>query len=101
MTGSSGTGGSKPGRGYYVLLTDGSMENSGRRVLTDPPGAAGVGAVLKDSNDKVVDSLSQAIGQATKDEAEYRALIEGLELAKRHGVTRIRAYVDANTSLIR
>jgi ribonuclease HI len=95
VTESSGSGGSKPGRGYNVLLTDGSMENSGRRVHTDPPGAAGIGAVLMDSNNKVVGSLSQAIGPATKDEAEYRALIEGLQLAKGFGVTRIRVYMDA------
>lgn len=89
------TGGSKQGRGYYVLLTDGSMESSGRREKDDPPGEAGIGAVLKDSNDTTVDSLSKAIGPATKDKAEYLALIEGLELAKRHGVTRIRVYMDA------
>ena len=82
-------------RGYYLLLTDGSMQASGRREIADPPGEAGIGAVLKDSRDRMVDSLSKAIGPATKDQAEYRALIEGLELARGFGATRIRVYMDA------
>ena len=39
--------------------------------------------------------ISKAIGPATHNEAEYQALIEGLELAHDHGIQRIRVYMDS------
>jgi len=82
-------------RGYYVLQTDGSMGSSGHRSKEDPPGEAGIGVVLKDSNDVVVKTVSRAIGPATNDVAEYEALIAGLELAHGLGIDRIRVYMDS------
>jgi ribonuclease HI len=82
-------------RGYYTLQTDGSMGSSGHRAKGDPPGEAGIGVVLKDSNDAVVKTDSRAIGPATNDVAEYEALIAGLELAHGLGIDRIRVYMDS------
>jgi ribonuclease HI len=42
-----------------------------------------------------VDQISKAIGPATHNVAEYQALIEGLTLARTHGVERIRVYTDS------
>jgi ribonuclease HI len=42
-----------------------------------------------------VDQISKTIGPATHNEAEYQALIEGLELARDHGVQHIRVYTDS------
>jgi len=81
-------------RGYYVLQTDG-MGSSGHRSKGDPPGEAGIGVVLKDSNDAVIKTDSRAIGPATNDVAEYEALIAGLELAHGLGIDQIRVYMDS------
>jgi len=74
-----------------VLKTDGG--------IAAEEGASGLGAigvVLKDPNYRDVDEVSKAIGRARNHhEAEYRALIEGLELARRHGVERIRVFLDS------
>ena len=39
--------------------------------------------------------ISKAIGPATHNVAEYRALIEGLNLARDYGIQRIRVYMDS------
>jgi probable phosphoglycerate mutase len=75
-------------RGYYLLNTDGG--NSG-----DPLGRAAIGALLRTRRLVTVDQISKAIGPATHNVAEYRALIEGLKLARNHGVQRIRVYMDS------
>ncbi len=56
------------------------------------PGPAGIGIVLKDGAGRVVAEISEFIGRATNNVAEYRALIRGLEeaatLAARHVTVR-------------
>lgn len=78
------TGALKPG--YYLLNTDG-----GRK----PSGVAAIGAVLRTRHLAAVDEISQAIDAKTHNVAEYRALIEGLKLARLHGIERIRVYMDS------
>ena len=77
--------------GFYALQTD--------RGITAEQGAAGpaaIGVVLKDHNYRDVDEVSQPIGCARNHhEAEYKALIAGLELARRHGIDRIRVFTDS------
>lgn len=46
------------------------------------PGPAGIGAAIIDHNGKSLAELSRYIGRATNNEAEYRALVAGLELAR-------------------
>src|SRR5918999_463707 len=75
-------------RGYYLLNTDGG--NSG-----DPLGRAAIGALLRTRRLVTVDQISKPIGPATHNVAEYRALIEGLELARQYGIQRIRVYMDS------
>jgi ribonuclease HI len=75
-------------RGYYLLNTDGG--NSG-----DPLGRAAIGALLRTRRLVTVDQISKAIGPSTHNVAEYRALIEGLKLARDHGIQRIRVYMDS------
>ena len=80
-----------PKRGFYVLKIDGG--------ITAEQGAAGpaaIGVVLKDHKYRDVDELSKRIGWARNHhEAEYKALIAGLELARRHGIDRIRVFSDS------
>jgi ribonuclease HI len=84
--------GSGPKSGFYVLQTDGG--------ITAGPGQASgqgaIGVVLKDPQYRNVDEVSKEIGWARDHhEAEYKALIEGLELARRRGIDRIRVFADS------
>ena len=74
--------------GYYLLNTDGG--NAG-----DPLGRAAIGALLRTPRLVTVAQISKAIGPATHNVAEYRALIEGLTLALEYGIQRIRVYMDS------
>ena len=74
--------------GYYLLNTDGG--NSG-----DPLGRAAIGALLRTRRLVTVAQISRPIGPATHNVAEYRALIEGLKLARNHGIQRIRVFMDS------
>lgn len=59
-------------------------------------GQAAIGVVLKDPKYRDVDEVSKGIGWVRNHHVpEYKALIEGLELARRHGIDRIRVYLDS------
>lgn len=84
--------GSGPKPGFYVLKTDGGITAEQGQAS----GQAAVGVVLKDPKYRDVDEASKRIGWARNHhEAEYKALIEGLELARRHGIDRIRVFLDS------
>jgi ribonuclease HI/catechol 2,3-dioxygenase-like lactoylglutathione lyase family enzyme len=51
--------------------------------------------VLESDNGTVLDARGQAIGRATNNVAEYRALIAGLESAAAHGVTELEVVADS------
>jgi ribonuclease HI len=59
------------------------------------PGPAAVGVVLRDGGGTVVASLGEAIGRATNNVAEYRALLRGIELAREHGATELELIGDS------
>ncbi|MFH0856582.1 MAG: ribonuclease HI family protein [bacterium] len=59
------------------------------------PGPAGIGAVLKDEENKTVEKVSEYIGDATNNQAEYRALIAGLEKAKEIGAEEVDCFLDS------
>ena len=84
-----------PLRGYYLLNTDGGMAFNGRRRAGDPLGEAAIGVLLRTPRLVPLDQVSKAIGPASQNVAEYKALIEGLRLARRHGIERIRVYMDS------
>lgn len=73
--------------GYYLLNTDGGNK---RRLPGDPLSHAAIGALLRTRRLVPVAQISKAIGPATHNVAEYRALIEGLMLARAHGIEHIR-----------
>jgi ribonuclease HI len=84
--------GSRPKPGFYVLKADGGIAAEQGQAS----GPAAVGVVLKDPKYRDVDEVSKRIGWARNHhEAEYKALIEGLELARRHGIDRIRVFLDS------
>ena len=59
------------------------------------PGPAAIGATIKDEQGRLVASISQRIGTATNNQAEYRALIAALEKATRLGVSQANIYLDS------
>jgi ribonuclease HI len=81
-----------PNHAYYLLNTDGGNV---RRQPGEPFSHAAIGALLRTRRLVTVDQISKAIGPATHNVAEYRALIEGLMLARAHGIERIRVYTDS------
>lgn len=57
------------------------------------PGRAGIGVVLRIGNHRI--NISEFLGIATNNVAEYRALIRGLKEALHHGITSLRIYSDS------
>jgi len=76
-----------------VLKTDGGIAAE----RPEAAGTAAIGVVLKDPEYRDVETLSKAIGRVRHHHvAEYRALIEGLKLARCHGIERIRVFLDSS-----
>jgi ribonuclease HI len=73
--------------GWWTLHTDGASRGN--------PGPAGAGAVLRDPEGIVLGELSRFLGTATNNEAEYQALIMGLEEARAMGANRLRILLDS------
>jgi probable phosphoglycerate mutase len=69
------------------LSTDGGARGN--------PGPAAYGYVLEAEDGTVLDARGEAIGVATNNVAEYRALIAGLEAALSQGVTELEVVSDS------
>ena len=59
------------------------------------PGPAAIGATLKDEQGRLIASISQRIGWATNNQAEYRAIIAALEEATRLGAKQVELNSDS------
>lgn len=59
------------------------------------PGPAAYGVVIQDSSGATIDTLSEKLGLATNNVAEYRALLAALEYALAHGTRRLKIYCDS------
>jgi ribonuclease HI len=59
------------------------------------PGPAAIGATIKEEDGRLLCSISQAIGQTTNNQAEYRAVIAALEEAARLGARQASVYLDS------
>ncbi len=69
-----------------VLWVDGAARGN--------PGQAGAGFVLK-KNGRRLFSIGEYLGEATNNEAEYKALILGMTEAKRRGLTQLEIFSDS------
>lgn len=70
-----------------TIYTDGASRGN--------PGHAGIGAVILGANGSCLMELSEWIGIATNNEAEYIALIKALEAAKGLGVRKVSVRADS------
>ncbi len=59
------------------------------------PGPAGIGAVLSTSDGDVVGEVSEFIGHATNNVAEYRAVIAGVAKARELGADAVEVVNDS------
>ena len=72
--------------GKAALWVDGASRGN--------PGQAGAGFVLEKGG-KCMFSMGEYLGEATNNEAEYKALILGMEEAKRRGLTDLEIFSDS------
>ena len=75
-----------------IIYTDGGARGN--------PGPAGIGAVLYDpltssGQVKKIAEVSEYIGKTTNNQAEYKAVIAGLEKAKQLGAKEAEMYLDS------
>lgn len=68
------------------LFTDGGARNN--------PGPAAIGGVLYDG-DKITADFSEYIGETTNNQAEYKAIIRGLELALENNIKELECFLDS------
>jgi len=70
-----------------IIYTDGGARGN--------PGPAGIGAVIYNEKQSIIAEISQYLGVATNNQAEYRALIAAFEKAKELGATQLDCYLDS------
>src|SRR6266550_2682223 len=80
----------EPSKRNYLLQADGSGTGT-----IDNPAQGAIGVVLRDPDGHPIEDISRPIGPAINTVAEYRALIEGLKLARRYKIQRIRVFLDS------
>jgi ribonuclease HI len=80
--------------GYAVMYCDGASSGN--------PGHSGIGVVINIADDDAglpeknrKYEISEYIGVATNNVAEYSALIKGLQTAKKLGIRRINIFLDS------
>lgn len=74
-------------QGKWLVYTDGASRGN--------PGPAAIGAAVFDDSGREVHTVSQRIGRATNNEAEYRAAIAGLEAALALGAREVQLIMDS------
>jgi ribonuclease HI len=70
-----------------IIHTDGGARGN--------PGPAGIGAVLEDEAGKVVAEISEYIGEATNNQAEYRAVVAAINKAKELWAEELEFVLDS------
>jgi len=59
------------------------------------PGAGSIGVVVCDGDNNLLYEFSECIGHCTNNQAEYRALIKGLDLCAKYTRRQVTAYCDS------
>ncbi len=58
------------------------------------PGHSAIGIVIVNEDEEIIETYKEYIGKGTNNEAEYKALIKALQLAKKHS-KKIHCYSDS------
>lgn len=75
------------GRGVLEIFTDGASRGN--------PGPAAIGIVFRRKGGEALAEHGEAIGRATNNVAEYRAVVTALEFCQRWGVRRVNLKMDS------
>jgi ribonuclease HI len=70
-----------------IINTDGGARGN--------PGPAGIGIVITSPENVVVDEYREYIGETTNNQAEYQAVVKGLELAKTYKPEEVEVRLDS------
>jgi ribonuclease HI len=70
-----------------IIYTDGGARGN--------PGPAGIGAAIYDEKRELVATVSEYLGVATNNQAEYRAVIAALKKAQELGAQELDFYLDS------
>jgi ribonuclease HI len=70
-----------------VIYADGAARGN--------PGPAGIGVVIEDERGRVLKEVSQFVGRKTNNQAEYMALIQGLEEAAEYQADAVQVRLDS------
>ena len=70
-----------------TIFTDGGARGN--------PGSAGIGAVIKDEQGRLLAFVSRYIGRATNNQAEYQAVLAAMEEAQRFSPAAIDFFLDS------
>ncbi len=73
------------------IYTDGASRNN--------PGEAGIGVVIKNERGETIETLSEYLGIATNNVAEYTALIRALEAAQKRRPQEVDLYLDSQLAV--
>lgn len=71
----------------FIIHSDGGARGN--------PGPAAIGVVISDAAGETVTTISECIGETTNNQAEYRAVIAGLEKAKSLGADEVECVLDS------
>ncbi len=71
----------------FIIYSDGGARGN--------PGPAAIGAVILSSDGEVVEEIARTIGETTNNQAEYQAIIAGLEAAKQLGAEAVECFLDS------
>ncbi|MGE5425615.1 MAG: ribonuclease HI family protein [Bacillota bacterium] len=63
------------------------------------PGPAGIGAILHDEKGTVLAEISAYLGETTNNQAEYKALIAGLQKANALGADAVECFLDSELAV--
>jgi len=74
-----------------TIYTDGGARGN--------PGPAGIGVVIYNEKKEVIDKISEFLGVATNNQAEYRAILAGVKKAKELGGTELDFYLDSELAV--
>jgi ribonuclease HI len=59
------------------------------------PGPGAIGVAVKDKTGKIIKEVGKYIGRATNNEAEYKAVIEGLKTCQTLKADELEFYIDS------
>lgn len=71
----------------YIIYTDGGARGN--------PGPAGIGVVIYDAENNIVKKIGEHIGSTTNNQAEYKALLRGLDEVLALGGDSVVCYLDS------